>query len=76
VVVHSLIDCDPGQRDAEALVRDLARRSPRRAIVVPPLQRPDVGGDALRRAGFTVQPMHQWLMARDVPGADRPAAPV
>lgn len=76
VVVHSLIDRDPGQRDAEALARDLVRRLPRRVVVVPPLQRPDLGGDALRRAGFTVQPLHQWLMARDVPSVDRPAASV
>jgi hypothetical protein len=34
--------------------------------VVPALQRPDLGGDALRRAGLQVQALHQNLMFRPV----------
>jgi hypothetical protein len=33
---------------------------------VPALQRPDLGGRALERAGFTPQALHQWLMRRPV----------
>lgn len=63
-VVHSLLDRNPGQRDAEALVRALLARPSAGVVKVPPLQRTDLGGDALRRAGLRVQPLHQLLMAR------------
>lgn len=63
-VVHSLLDRHPGQRDAEALVRALLARPSAGVVKVPPLQRTDLGGDALRRAGLRVQPLHQLLMAR------------
>jgi ribosomal protein S18 acetylase RimI-like enzyme len=64
VTVHSLVDRDARQHDAQALVEGLLARHPGRAIRVPALQRPDLGGDALRRAGFRPQPLHQWLMQR------------
>lgn len=67
VVVHSLVDLDPAQADAEALVRALAREHPGRTLRCPPLQRDDVGGLALRRAGFAPLPLHQWWMLRAWP---------
>jgi hypothetical protein len=63
-IVHGLLDRHPGQRDAEALVRALLARVGGGVVKVPPLQRRDLGGDALRRAGLRVQPLHQLLMAR------------
>jgi len=66
VTVHSLLDRQPAQRDAEALVRALRASRPGCRIVVPQLQRLDLGGEALRRAGFRAQPLHQLLMARVV----------
>ena len=64
VQVHSLVDRDPAQGDAAALLRALRRRHPHQPVNVPPVQRLDVGGRALREAGFAVQPLHQWLMVR------------
>jgi ribosomal protein S18 acetylase RimI-like enzyme len=64
VVVHSLVDEDREQRGAETLARDLRRRFPGRRVVVPPLQRPDLGGHALGRAGFDLRPLHQVMMVR------------
>ena len=66
VVIHSLVDLDPGQAGALALAEGLAARYPGRTLRVPALQRPDVGGRALERAGFVPQPLHQWLMRRSV----------
>jgi hypothetical protein len=66
VVVHSLLDHQPAQADAEALVRALRRHRPGVGIQVPPLQRAELGGDALRRAGLAAQPLHQVLMARPI----------
>lgn len=66
VTVHSLVDRSPGQVDAELLVRALLAAHPGRMVKVPALQRPDLGGDALRRAGFTTQALHQWWMSRAV----------
>lgn len=64
ITVHSLIDPAPGQPGAQALLQALRARHPGHAIRVPALQRDDLGGQALRRAGFTPQPLHQWLMHR------------
>lgn len=64
-VVHSLADRQPGQLDAEHLVRALLARHGADGIEVPQLQRPDVGGEALARAGFERQALHQLLMQRD-----------
>jgi hypothetical protein len=64
IVVHSLVDEDPQQRDAEALVAALMARYPDRAINVPQLQRHEVGGGALERLGFERSPLHQVWMVR------------
>lgn len=63
-VVHSFVDLDPAQRDAEQLARQLCAAAGGRTIAVPPLQRDDVGGTALQRAGFEVRPLHQVWMVR------------
>lgn len=63
-VVHSLVDLDPAQRDAERLARHLCATAGERTVVVPPLQREDAGGAALQRAGFEVRPLHQVWMLR------------
>jgi ribosomal protein S18 acetylase RimI-like enzyme len=60
----SLVDHDPAQGGAEALAGALAAAFPGRLLRMPPLQRADLGGDALERAGFVRQPLHQWLMRR------------
>lgn len=75
VQVRSLVDLDPAQHDAEVLVRALAARQAGATLVVPPLQRPDLGGEALERAGWVRQPLWQWMMVRSLvpaPGAARP----
>ncbi len=64
VAVHSLIDPAPGQPGAQRLAEALAARYPGHTLRVPPLLRPDLGGDALERAGWRPQPLHQWLMRR------------
>ncbi len=64
VTIHSLVDPGPQQADAQALVAQLVREHPGRRIVVPQLQRPDLGGEALERLGFERQPLHQVLMRR------------
>lgn len=66
VVIHSLIDRKREQADAQALVAQLMRHCPACRIVVPQLQRPDLGGEALERLGFERQPLHQLLMRRSV----------
>jgi len=66
VIVRSLIDRDPAQRDAEALVQALLAAHPGAKVSVPALQRSDLGGDALRRCGFTAEPLHQALMRLDL----------
>lgn len=71
VLVRSLVDLDPAQHDAERLVRALVARQAGGTLLVPPLQRPDLGGDALERAGWVRQPLWQWLMVRPL----LPAAP-
>lgn len=74
VQVRSLVDLDPAQHDAEALVRALAACQTGGTLVVPPLQRPDLGGDALERAGWVRQPLWQWLMVRPLGPASAGAA--
>jgi ribosomal protein S18 acetylase RimI-like enzyme len=66
VVIHSLVDPEPGQAGARALAEALAARYPGRTLRVSALQRPDLGGQALERAGFAPQSLHQWLMRRPV----------
>ncbi len=66
VLLRSLIDREPAQRDAEALVRACIAAHPGLAISMPPLQRRDLGGDALQRCGFERQSLHQLLMLRSL----------
>ncbi|MCZ8235825.1 MAG: GNAT family N-acetyltransferase [Inhella sp.] len=69
LIVRSLIDRDPAQADAERLVRGLLAAHPGARVIVPPLQRPDLGGEALVRAGFERDPLWQWLMRCDRPSS-------
>lgn len=69
LIVRSLIDRNPSQRDAEVLVRSLLAAHPGTPIHVPALQRPDLGGEALQRCGFECEPLSQWLMRRDLANA-------
>ena len=62
VLVRSLIDRNPAQQDAEALVQALLAAHPGAKVSVPQLQRGDLGGEALQRRGFAVEPLHQALM--------------
>lgn len=70
ITLHSLVDPQPAQADAEALVATLCAQWPGHALRVPALQRDDLGGRALARLGFAPAPLHQWLMTRPV--ADNP----
>ena len=70
LTVHSLVDRSAPQLDAQALLAHLVRHHADRRIVVPQLQRPDLGGDALERMGFERQPLHQLLMRRPVQAGD------
>jgi len=72
VAIHSLVDRQPAQRDAQALAARLVREYPLHRIVVSQLQRPDLGGEALERLGFERQPLHQLLMRRPTPPAAAP----
>lgn len=63
--IHSLVDRDHSQRDAEALLQALAAAHPACTLRCPPLQRDDVGGQALQRQGFVRLPLHQhWMLRR------------
>lgn len=62
----NLIDLDPSQRDAEALVQALRESEPRRMLKQAQLLRPDLGGEALLRLGARRLPLHQLLMQRPV----------
>lgn len=66
VLIASLIDTTPSQGDALRLIEELLARFRGRMVRVPPLQRADLGGLALRRAGFTTEPLHQLLMVSPV----------
>lgn len=60
--IHSLVDLDPALRDAEALACAMAATHP--GASAPPILRDDLGGTALRRAGFAPHLMSQVLMKR------------
>ena len=62
--IHSLIDLDPALADAEALARAVAAAHP--DVFAAPIFRDDLGGEALRRAGFGPHMMSQVLMQRPV----------
>ncbi|MBH9553444.1 GNAT family N-acetyltransferase [Inhella gelatinilytica] len=71
-LLRSLIDLDPDQPGAEALLRAFCATHGAQTIRVHPLQRLDVGGEALLRCGFTQETLHQWIMRRDLPRAEAP----
>ncbi|WP_349741576.1 GNAT family N-acetyltransferase [Roseateles cavernae] len=62
VVVGSLIDWQPAQTNARALLQALRAEFPQATLRVPQLQRLDLGGQALRELGFETLPLHQLLM--------------
>ncbi len=62
VLVGSLIDWQPTQTDARALLQALRAEFPQATLRVPQLQRLDLGGQALRELGFETLPLHQLLM--------------
>ncbi len=64
LTIQSLVDADRAQTDAQSLIAALIEDHPRHRIVVPQLQRPDVGGEALQRMGFVPQPLHQVFMRK------------
>ena len=64
--VHSLVDRDDRQREAEALLQAVRRAHPQRSLHVPQLQRAGVGGEALERLGAKRLPLHQVWMRRDL----------
>lgn len=64
VQILNLIDLDPAQRDAEALLQALRESEPQRVVRQPQLLRPDLGGEALLRLGAKRLPLHQLLMQR------------
>ncbi len=64
VNVVSLVDLDPAQHDAQRLLAAFVAQHPGHTLKVPPLQRDDLGGAALRAAGFAPLPLHQLWMTR------------
>jgi len=62
--IHSLVDLDPALDDAEVLARALAAAHP--GVFAPPILRDDLGGSALRRAGFMANDLSQVLMKRQL----------
>ena len=64
VTFHSLVDRDPRQHDAQALVVAALRQHDGCNFAVPQLQRPELGGDALQRLGFKRTPLHQFMMRK------------
>ena len=62
--IHSLVDLDPSLHDAEVLARAVAAAHP--DAFAPPILRDDLGGEALRRAGFAPHTMSQVLMRREL----------
>ena len=66
VTVRSLIDRNPAQQDAQALVQALLAAHPGAKVSVPALQRGDLGGEAVQRCGFAVEPLNQLIMRLDL----------
>lgn len=67
LLIRSLVDLDASQRDAQVLAAALRQAHPERRVTLPPLLPDRLGGEALQRAGFTRQPLHQWWMHRALP---------
>lgn len=66
VQILSLIDRHPAQHDAHQLALHMRSSQPERSCFMHELQRSDIGGDALARAGFERQALHQLLMRRSL----------
>lgn len=66
ITLRSLIDRNPDQQGAEALVQALLAAHPGAQVSVPQLQRTDLGGQALQRCGFATEALHQALMRLDL----------
>jgi ribosomal protein S18 acetylase RimI-like enzyme len=64
LTVHSLLDAQPQQDDAQALALALLQGHPACEVRVPQLQRPDLGGAALERLGFQRLALNQLLLRR------------
>lgn len=68
VSVVSLVDRDPAQAGAVALLAALRARWPGRALQAPQVQREDGPARAFEAAGWRRQPLHQWLLRRPLDG--------
>jgi GNAT superfamily N-acetyltransferase len=64
LTIHCLLDAQPSQTDAQALVASLLHRHPSHRVTVPQLQRLDLGGAALERLGFERLALNQLLLRR------------
>lgn len=69
VQIHSLVDRQPAQHDAQHLLHALRAAHPALPWRVPALQRPDVGGEALLAVGCQREALFQYLMWRPLVGA-------
>lgn len=66
VRVHSFVDLSRHQRQGEWLLRALQSKYAASGIELPPLQRHDLGGEALGRCGFSALPAQRLWMSRSV----------
>jgi len=64
LAIHSLLDRQPAQQDAQALLAQWLAAHAGQAVTVPQLQRPELGGEALLRSGFERLPLHQLMLRR------------
>ncbi|SCK13203.1 N-acetyltransferase [Vogesella sp. LIG4] len=67
VQILSLVDRQPAQQAARALLQSLRAAHPALPWRVPYLQAPQLGGDALLALGCRREPLHQYLMRRPLP---------
>lgn len=65
----SLVDRDESQAGGAALLHALRRRFAGRPLQAPQIQRDDGPARAFDAAGWTRQPLHQWLLRRPLDGA-------
>lgn len=66
LLLRSLVDTEPAQQDAEALLRACLAAHAELPASLPPLQREDLGGTALARCGFQPMALSQQLMRLDL----------
>lgn len=62
--IYSLVDTQADQAGAQALAEHLIRTQPGATLLVPQLQRDNLGGQALQRLGFERLPLHQLWMRK------------